>query len=250
MRVIAIIQARMNSRRLPGKVLLPLCGKPVLEHVVTRVKACAQIEEVIVATSTEASDDPIADWSRASDVNCFRGSLDDVLDRFYQCALQYGAESVVRITADCPVVDPAIIDEVIAGYYAGGFDYYGLGGEFPDGLDCTVISFSALSKAWQEAKLQSEREHVGPYIEKYPDLFNNGALNKFTGLSHLRWTLDEPEDYQLLNQIYDALYSESSLFLTQDILDFLEKNPEMKELNSQIIRNEGYLKSLEADGSK
>lgn len=247
MNVVAIIQARMSSTRLPGKVMMPLAGLPVLEHVVSRVQHCQKIHRVVVATSTDTSDDSIETWCNAHQVAVYRGSLNDVLDRYYQAAKQYQVEAIVRITADCPVIDPVIVDEVVAGYIQGGYEFYGLSGEFPDGLDCTVFSFEAIKRAWREAKLPSEREHVGPYIENNPQWFQCGGLNKFDGLSHLRWTLDESKDYEFLQALFERLYQKKRLFLTQDILDLLEQEPELMRINSHIVRNEGYLKSLEKD---
>lgn len=244
MKVIAIIQARMSSSRLPGKVLMPLVGKPVLEHVVKRIQACTTISKVVVATSIDQTDDAIHAWCDKNNISCFRGSLNDVLDRYYQAAKIDLPDAVVRITADCPAIDPSVVDEVVSGFIAGGYDYYGLSGEFPDGLDCTVFVFAALEKAWREATLTSEREHVGPYIEKNPQLFKTGGLKKYTGLSHHRWTLDEPRDYEFLQAIFSRLYSEGYPFLASEILMLLDKEPELMAINSNIIRNEGYLKSL------
>jgi len=191
MKVVAIIQARMSSSRLPGKVLLPLAGRPVLDHVVRRTRTCQAVDEVWVATSTDASDDVIAQWCTEHRVPVYRGSLNDVLDRYYQAATLAQADAVVRITADCPALDPQIVEEVVEGFKAGGYEFYGLAGEFPDGLDCTVFAMTALARAWREATLPSEREHVGPYIEKNPQWFKSGGLKRFSGLSHHRWTLDE-----------------------------------------------------------
>lgn len=247
MKVIAIIQARMSSARLPGKVLMPLVGKPVLEHVVNRMQACKTISEVVVATSIDQTDDAIQAWCDQAAVSYYRGSLEDVLDRYYQAAKIYQADAIVRITADCPAIDPTIVDEVVTGFLAGGYEFYGLSGEFPDGLDCTVFAFSALERAWREARLQSEREHVGPYIEKHPELFKSGGLQKFTGLSHHRWTLDEPRDYEFLQAIFAHLYRERTPFLASEVLSLLEEEPVLMGINSNIIRNEGYLKSLMKD---
>ena len=202
MKVVAIIQARMSSSRLPGKVLMPLANKPVLAHIVERLSYCKMIDKIVVATTNEVSDDLVADYCEYNNIDCYRGSLEDVLDRYYQTAKIHHADPIVRITGDCPVIDPVVVDAVITGYLSGEYDCYGLGGEFPDGLDCTVFSFSAIEKAWKEAKLQSEREHVGPYIENNPHLFRNGALELFQGLSQQRWTLDELNDYELLSKIF------------------------------------------------
>ncbi|NTV02681.1 MAG: NTP transferase domain-containing protein [Chlorobiaceae bacterium] len=247
MNIVAIIQARMSSSRLPGKVLMPLAGKPVLWHVVNRIRACKSIGKIVLATSTDSSDDAIEAWCDMNDVFCYRGSLQDVLDRYYQAATFYGADAVVRITADCPAIDPGIVDEVVTGFIEGHYDYYGLGGEFPDGLDCTIFAFNALEKAWTEAKLDSEREHVGPYIENHPELFRNGAFYKFMGLGHHRWTLDEPSDYAFLQEIFSRLFQEGRQFSSGDVLELLEKVPELLKINDSITRNEGYLKSLMAE---
>ena len=249
MRVIAIIQALMSSTRLPGKVLMPLAGQPVLGHVVERIRACQTIADVVVATSSDATDDDIEAWCKSVGVSCYRGSLNDVLDRYYQAGLLHAADAVVRITADCPAIDPTIVDEVVHGYLAGGYEFYGLAGEFPDGLDCTVFAFSALARAWREAALPSEREHVGPYIEKHPEIFKSGGLKKFSGLSHYRWTLDEPRDYEFLQRVFTRLYQQGQIFLASDVLALMENEPELMQLNSDIVRNEGYLKSLIEDGN-
>ena len=247
MKVVAIIQARMSSSRLPGKVLMPLANKPVLAHIVERLSYCKMIDKIVVATTNEVSDDLVADYCEYNNIDCYRGSLEDVLDRYYQTAKIHHANPIVRITGDCPVIDPVVVDAVITGYLSGEYDCYGLGGEFPDGLDCTVFSFSAIEKAWKEAKLQSEREHVGPYIENNPHLFRNGALELFQGLSQQRWTLDELNDYELLSKIFNELYRLDSPFLTHEILQFIQNNPELLAINEQIVRNEGYLKSLQED---
>jgi spore coat polysaccharide biosynthesis protein SpsF len=247
MKTVAIVQARMSSTRLSGKVLMPLVGEPVLWHVVSRILTCKTIAEVVVATSTDATDDSIEAWCQGADVSCYRGSLNDVLDRYYQAGLLHAADVVVRITADCPAIDPTIVDEVVRGFLLGGYQFYGLVGEFPDGLDCTVFMFSALARAWREAALPSEREHVGPYIEKHPEMFKNGGLAKFEGLSHHRWTLDEPQDYEFLQAVFSRLHQKNRIFLATDVLRLLENEPELIDINSSIVRNEGYLKSLIED---
>jgi spore coat polysaccharide biosynthesis protein SpsF len=228
---------------------MPLAGQPVLGHVVERIRACQTIADVVVATSSDATDDDIEAWCKSVGVSCYRGSLNDVLDRYYQAGLLHAADAVVRITADCPAIDPTIVDEVVHGYLAGGYEFYGLAGEFPDGLDCTVFAFSALARAWREAALPSEREHVGPYIEKHPEIFKSGGLKKFSGLSHCRWTLDEPRDYEFLQRVFTRLYQQGQIFLVSDVLVLLENEPELMQLNSNIVRNEGYLKSLIEDGN-
>ncbi len=251
MRTVCIVQARMSSTRLPGKVLLPLAGREVLAHVLDRLAFCNTLDEVVVATSSDASDDVLAQWCRARGVPVFRGSLQDVLDRYYQCAIENKATAVVRITADCPALDPTLVDDVVRGFHAGGYDLFYLGGEFPDGLDCQVFSLSALERAWREAVLGSEREHVGPYIANHPEWFHLGSLEKFKGLAHYRWTLDEPRDLVFLQSLFARLQRpDGQPFLTQDILDLLEREPELLQTNKGIVRNEGLLKSVSADGDE
>jgi spore coat polysaccharide biosynthesis protein SpsF len=249
MRTVCIIQARMSSTRLPGKVLLQLAGREVLSHVLERLAFCHTLDEVVVATSIDASDDVLAQWCNTRGVSVFRGSLQDVLERYYQCALENRADAVVRITADCPALDPTLVDEVVRGFQAGGYDLFYLGGEFPDGLDCAVFSFAALERAWREAALSSEREHVGPYVVNHPEWFHLGNLEKFKGLAHHRWTLDEPRDLVFLQSVFDRLQRpDGQPFLTQDLLDLLEREPELLQTNEGIVRNEGLLKSLANDG--
>jgi spore coat polysaccharide biosynthesis protein SpsF len=251
MNTIAIIQARMSSTRLPGKVLLPLAGLPVLNHVVSRIEFCRTINKIVVATSIDSSDDPIAQYCQDTGIACYRGSLLDVLDRYYHCAQQYSAKTIVRITADCPAIDPIVVDAVVTGSLAGGYDYYCLTGEFPDGLDCEVISFTALKKAWENAKLPSEREHVCPYIHtSHKDEFNTGGLELFSNLQKMRWTLDESSDYLLLQKIFDQLHQPTNPFLTNDALELICSHPEWMKINSEIMRNEGYLKSLKNDSTQ
>jgi len=241
---LAIIQARMSSTRLPGKVLLPLSDKPVLEHVIQRVRNCKLVDKVVVATTVHDSDDIIEDWCKKNNFEYYRGSLEDVLDRFYKVASQFKAENILRITADCPVIDSGIIDEVIEKYHEGNFDFYGLSGEFPDGLDCTMFSFKALEITWKNSKLQSEREHVGPYMVNHPELFAIGGYEKFKNLGHLRLTLDDPRDYQLLSTIFKKLYDIDNFFNHEMIINLLNESPELLKINSEIIRNEGYAKSI------
>jgi len=237
----------MGSTRLPGKILLPLAGKPALFHVIERLRCCRTLEAVVVATTQSAADDRVERFCEILEVPCFRGSEEDVLDRYYQAARKFDADPVVRITADCPVIDPGIVDEVVSCYYRGGYDVYGLSGDFPDGLDCTVFRFSALEEAWRKAELPSEREHVGPYLTKNKDCFRVDGYRPFQGLRHHRWTLDEPADYKFLSILFDRLYRPDRIFSTADILDLLKKEPDLMKINSGIIRNEGYLKSLERD---
>jgi len=244
----AIIQARMGSTRLPGKVLMDISGKPLLWHVIDRIKHCKTIAQIIVATSIRSEDRAVLDLASSIGVKTFADSEEDVLDRYYQAASKYNADPIVRITADCPVIDPQIVDEVVSNFLAGDYDVYGLTGAFPDGLDVTVFSYRSLQEAWKNAKLPSEREHVGPYILNHPEIFKQGTHVKFHNLGHMRWTVDEPNDLQFIREIYKRLYKkDKENFLTPDILTLLENEPDLMKINSGIIRNEGYLKSLKKD---
>ena len=247
MKTVAIIQARMDSSRLPGKIMKPLAGKPVIWHVVDRLRYSKNLDQIVVATTTNHEDDVVAEFCKEQEVPFFRGSEEDVLDRYYQAAKKFVADPIVRITGDCPVIDPTIVDEVIKGYFKWGYDIYGLSGEFPDGLDCGLFAFWVLEDTWKHAVLPSEREHVGPYMKKHPEKYRAGHYEKFEGLGDHRWTLDEEADYWFLREIFDRLYKPGKPFLTQDILNLLKRESELMEINKGIIRNEGYLKSLAED---
>ncbi len=250
MEILAIIQARMSSTRLPGKVLLPLEDKTVLEQVVLRVKKAKMVGEVIVATTTEKEDNEIVKLSKKNNFKVFRGSLDDVLDRYYQAASLYKPRHIVRITSDCPLIDPVIIDQTIKTHLQEKADYTAsqfYGEKLPDGEDVEVFSFEALEKSWQEAKKASEREHVGLFINNNPKKFKRTGIRIKQDLSDKRWTLDEPEDYEFIKIIFKNLYPENHFFGMREILKFLEKNPEIERINAHIGRNEGLQKSLRED---
>ena len=248
MQIACIVQARMSSTRLPGKVLFKLAGKSVLGHVVERLSFCKTFNKVIIATSTDQADNSIAEWCKVNHLSCYRGSLNDVLDRYYKAANYFNLDSVIRITADCPLIDPFIVDNVVNGFKSGDYDAFSLAGEFPDGLDCQVFSKSALKNAWENAKLPSEREHVGIYIEKTnSEKFKIGNIKPFRNLSLMRWTLDEVQDYEFLKIIFENLYETGKIFYAKDVLNFLECNQRILSINSHILRNEGYFKSVEKD---
>lgn len=247
LRTVAIVQARMGSSRLPGKVMKRLAGRPVLWHVVQRLNHCRTLDRVVIATTTCSEDEVIAEWGAFNHIPVFRGSSQDVLDRYYEAAKTYDANVIVRITADCPVIDPQIVDEVVEHFRSGDYHICGLSGEFPDGLDCEVFSFPALEAAWRLARLASDREHVTPFLYRHPAQFRAGRVEKFHGMAHHRWTLDEERDFRLLTAIYDRLYVEGEVFYTQHILDLLAREPELVNMNRGIPRNEGYARSLAHD---
>ena len=248
MKIVAIIQARMSSRRLPGKVLVDVCGRPLLYYVVSRVRQAQTLNLFAVATSDHSSDDVIQKFCQINVVPCFRGSQDDVLDRYYRAAKHFQADVIVRLTADCPLLDPAIIDKVVDNFITGNFDYCSNTQEpsYPDGLDTEVFTWDALERSWQEAHLPSEREHVSSYIAKNPGLFRLGSVKHNRNLSELRWTVDEPEDLDLIRKIYKHLLNKKR-FRLDDLLALYREHPELRMINSGITRNEGYKKSLQYD---
>jgi spore coat polysaccharide biosynthesis protein SpsF len=250
--ILAILQARTSSSRLPGKVLAPILGKPMLVRQIERLRRCREIDELIVATSVDASDDVIAELCRELGLDCRRGSLDDVLDRFYQAAKPYRPEHIVRLTGDCPLADPGLIDALIRFYLAESADYASNCHEpsLPDGLDAEVMRWEALAAAWREARLPSEREHVTPFLRKHPERFRIRLWRNPIDLSHHRWTVDEPQDLQFVRAVYAALYPHNPAFGMQDILELLARQPELAAINAGIRRNAGYEKSLQADHLK
>ncbi len=250
MKTVAIIQARMASTRLPGKIMMDLAGKPLLEQVVRRAQRAKPIDLVVVATSDRQADDVVAQFCLGSGIACFRGSEDDVLDRFYQTAKHFDANIIVRLTADCPLLDPDVVDQVIRFFESGRYDYVSnfFWLSYPDGLDSEVFSWQTLERAWKEANLKSEREHVTPYIWKQPNLFRLGNVKNDLDLSALRWTVDEPCDLEFVRQVYGYL-SDRPSFGIADVLEVLREHPDLNDINQGIRRNEGYAKSLQEDSA-
>lgn len=247
--ILGIMQARMSSKRLPGKVLKPLLGIPMFLRQIERIKRSKKIEELIIATSVDETDDAIVNVCKAQHLKYFRGSLHDVLDRYYQAAIRHEPKHVVRLTADCPLTDPIMIDTVIDYHIHGHYDYTNnfLTPTYPYGLDAEIMTLDALKLAWQEAKLPSEREHVTLFLYQHPKRFRIGHVKNDKDLSHLRFAVDEPDDFLFINTIYEALYPKNSAFTTDDILDFLDKNPTLTQLNSHFNRYAGLEKSFLED---
>lgn len=249
MKIVAIIQARVGSTRLPKKVLLYLEGKTVLERVIERVTASKLINDVVIATTVNKDDLEIVKICSSNGVSVYCGSEDDVLDRYFQAARLLKADHIVRITADCPLIDPTVISEVIEFHLHKKADYTSntFKETYPDGQDVEIFTFETLMKAWKNASLASEREHVTPYIRKNPDVFKLLNLEYKDNLSQKRWTLDNPEDYVFIKIIYNNLYHKNPLFGMKEIMKFINENPEIERINQHIVRNEGYLKSITED---
>nr|WP_321513237.1 glycosyltransferase family protein [uncultured Pseudodesulfovibrio sp.] len=247
MKSVIIIQARTNSSRLPGKVLQSLAGQAMIFHVLDRARQ-SDADDVILATSREASDDELAQRVMKQGYPVFRGSLDDVLDRFYMAALELQADTIIRLTGDCPLVDPELINRCLDRHQQGGCDYVSTAypnPSYPDGLDVEVFSIKILEKTWKTARKPSEREHVTPYIWKHPELFRLETIASPTNLSHLRWTVDEPQDMEFMQQIFTRI--DPGTARMKDVLAILKSNPKIQDINHDIARNEGYLASLEND---
>jgi len=247
-KVVAIIQARMSSKRLPNKVLADIAGRPMLWQVVDRVRRVQSLDQVVVATSEGPGDMAIADFCVQNGVQCFRGSHDDVLNRYYQASKLFQADVIIRLTADCPLLDPTVIEKVVQEFLAGHYDYVSntLEPTYPNGLDTEVLRREALERAWCYARLKSERAHVTPYIWKRPSLFRLGNVKHDHDLSRLRWTVDEPEDLEFVRRVYSSL-APTTAFGMADILGLLQRYPDLVKINAKFHRDEGYQKSLRED---
>lgn len=244
---VAFIQARANSTRLPGKVLLDIAGKPMLTRVAERTRLAESISSIVVATTTDASDDAVVKLCEIEGYSIYRGSQFDVLDRYYRAANQFGAEIIVRITADCPVIDPNVIDKTVhaltdfmhanPGHARSGFSANRLpppwGRTYPVGLDTEVCTFAGLELAWREASLPHQREHVMPFFYENPGRFNIIHVNHDRDFGHLRWTVDTSQDLELIRQIYDRFPGRID-FSWLEILDLIEREPELVNINAQI----------------
>jgi len=245
--ITGVLQARCTSRRLPGKVLADLVGKPMILRQVERLLRAARLDRLVVATTTDPSDDALAEACAAESLACFRGSLEDVLGRVLHAAGD--ADHIVRLTADCPLSDPAVIDLVIETHLEEANDYTSnaLERSFPDGLDVEVMRREALEIAAREAGLSSEREHVTPYLYGNPERFQIGSVISSKDHSALRWTVDEAEDLEFVRAVYAELYGPNPAFTTADVLHLLSAQPELARLNDHIPTNEGYDRSLSED---
>lgn len=250
MNTIVIIQARMGSSRLPGKVLLPLSGKPAIQHVIERAKLIPGISQVIIATSISPIDDPLAQFCDSIDVPVFRGSENDVLDRYYQAAILYKADAIMRITGDCPLIDPVESGKVLEKFFEMDCGYVSNTNPpmLPDGLDTEVFSIAALNKAWGNAKKKSEREHVTLYIYSNPSEFKIGSVLYQEDLSRYRFTLDEADDHAFLQEVFTILKKKGQFGYLNETIQTLKENPYILKINNHIQRNEGLTISLHEDG--
>jgi spore coat polysaccharide biosynthesis protein SpsF len=244
-RTVAIIQGRISSSRLPGKILLDIAGEPMLMRVVERARRVHAVDEVVFATTVDPSDDPVEAYCRQNGVPCFRGNLPDVLDRFYKAARTYNADTIVRITADCPLLDPGLVDETVALYRSTGADFAAnrlpppYQRTYPIGLDCEVCSFAALERSWTEATELHDREHVMPYLYEVKDRFKVVVLDYAQNYGSLRWTVDTAQDLELLRQVYARLAGRLD-FTWLDVLEIFEREPELATINAQVEHRSMY----------
>ncbi|MCX4037042.1 glycosyltransferase family protein [Aeromonas caviae] len=244
--ILGILQARASSSRLPGKVLKPLLGVPMLARQIERLQRSTRLDQLVVATSDQAGDEAISALCAELGVPCFRGPLDDVLQRFHLAAQPFGPSQIVRLTGDCPLADPALIDELVELHLTGGYDYSSncWDPSYPDGLDAEILSAATLALLAEYAHTPTQREHVTYYIRQHEAQFKIGKLARQPSLAHLRWTVDEPADFALVEQIYQRLYPSNPAFATDDILALLAREPQLATLNTQHQRNEGLASSL------
>lgn len=251
MKYLALIQARCGSTRLPNKVLKDLCGKPQLQRVIERVQMSRMIDEAMVITSIDRANLPILRLCADIGVRVGVGSENDVLDRYYQTAKLLRPEYVIRITGDCPCIDPWLIDDAIT-WLDEDVDYCSntLEPEFADGLDFEIMKFSALETAWKNARHSFEREHVTQYIIRRPETFKQKNYKSPIGnFGNCRWTVDEPEDFEVVEKIYQHFVNDlhTEMFGYRDILAFLDEHPEIARINAKFQRNEGLQKSIAED---
>ena len=236
MKTIIIVQSRMTSTRLPGKVLLPLAGEPMLMRLMERLRRVQRADGIVIATTTNVTDDPIAAMCAQQGVPCHRGSELDVLSRYADAARLHAADVVVRITSDCPLIDPALIDQLIAVYEEGDSDYVSnmLPPTWPYGMAVEVVSATALAQAHAEATQDAEREHVTPFIYWHPQRYRLRNVASPVALSHHRWTVDTPEDYELVRRLFDHLLPTNPHFTQADVLALLDAHPDWIAINQHV----------------
>jgi spore coat polysaccharide biosynthesis protein SpsF len=245
----AIIQARLSSTRFPRKVFANICKKPLIWHIVDRLRYCQSITDVVLATTENPADDELAQWGHNNKLKVFRGSESDVLSRYYFAAKKFNADNILRITSDDPFKDPDVIDNVYKIYYEGQLDfaYNNNPPSFPEGLDTEIFSFSSIKKAYQDSKDPFEREHVTQYFYRNSDLFKQKNFSYKSDLSYLRWTIDTQEDLSMVSIIYEKLYKENQIFKLDDILKLIEQNQFLTRMNQNVKRSSMYTNTKKTD---
>lgn len=237
-KIVAILQARMGSTRFPGKVLADIVGKPLIMHIIERIRATKQINAIILATTESSDDDEIENFAKKNGIHCYRGEVYDVLSRFYGAAIKYKANVIVRICCDDPLIDPIMLNELIELHLETQSDYTSTSHirTYPMGIEAEVFNFDVLEKAYNITNKDYEREHVTPYIYEHPELFRIRFLEASDELRRpdLRLTVDTPEDLKFVKEIFKNLYKEKQLFYTEDVIDFLDSHPELLSINALV----------------
>tara|TARA_B100000745_G_scaffold250077_1_gene172184 strand:- start:451 stop:1218 length:768 start_codon:yes stop_codon:yes gene_type:complete len=242
-KITVIIEARTGSSRLPNKVIAEIEGKPMIFYVIDRIKQIKSVEQIILATTQEKNDQILTEIAEQNSIETFIGDSVDVLNRDYQCALQNNADPIIRITGDCPLTDPDIVEKMLQFYLKNNYDYVSnrINPKYPDGLDVEIFSFKTLQIAAQNAQWSSERELVTTYITKNPKIFKIFSYENQDDLSHHRWCIDEQKDLEFVRRIYSIMKPKTNFPMSR-IMEILSKNPELTKINSGIMRNEGHLK--------
>ncbi len=250
-KITVIIQARTQSIRLPNKVLALIENQSLIWHIIKRLKKSEIIEQIILATSSRKEDKKLVEIANNCEILSFVGDENDVLSRFYYAALKFNADPIIRITGDCPLVDPDLLDKMLKLYLENNYDYVSntITPTYPDGLDIEIFSMDALTKSFKEAKQKSEREHVTPYIWKNPKKFLLHNFENAEDESKFRWCVDEQEDLELIRKIY-ANFKPKIVFSFDEVIQFIKSNPNISKINKTIKRNEGYMKSIIEDTKK
>ncbi|MDF2636161.1 MAG: acylneuraminate cytidylyltransferase [Pelosinus sp.] len=235
MKTVIIVQARMTSTRLPGKVLKTVLGKPLLEYQIERLRRIEAADEIVIATTTNDTDQPIVDLCNRLGVSYFRGSEEDVLARYHEAAEKYNADIVVRITSDCPVIDPTVCEDAISDFIKNQdqYDYVRLE-QYPRGLDVEVFSFKVLDECFRESTDKPDREHVTPFIYRHPKRYRLKSITCDEDYSHHRWTVDTPEDLELITRIIEELYPINQKFNYVDIIKALKRYPDWYYINAEV----------------
>ena len=247
MKIVAIIQARMGSTRLPGKIFMDIMGKPLFWHFMERIKRAKNVDRMIIATTNKKEDACICEFAIKNNISFYRGKEKNVLDRFYQTAIKYRVKNILRVTSDCPLISPEIIDKIVSEYLKGGYNYVTntLLYTYPDGCDVEVFSFKALEKAWKESKDPIDKEHVTPYIRNSGKFkIKNVESKSPIDPEKYKWSIDTEEDLTFVREIYKHLYKKEEIFSYKNIMDFLKKHPKIKNINKRAIMNEGYYKGF------
>lgn len=252
--IAAIIQARMTSTRLPGKIMLQACNKTFLTHMLERVNRSKMLDKIMIATTKNQTDDIIEEFCKSNNIECYRGSEDDLIDRYKMAADKISADVVVRLTSDTPLLDPAIIDKMIVTYQNNNYDLvcnnFPLPRTYPDGMNVEVFSYKVLNEIHKEAKKPSDREHVTFFVWMHPEKYRSYRVDYEKDLSNYRFNLDYYDDYLFLKSVFEGIYPNNDLFTMEDVIDWLDEHPDVLKLNETIKPHMGILNSFDKDKNK